>query len=274
MDSHTLWGGELIMKKLIRSLFGFVIAVALSAGSLAPAHAAGNEIPPDVRAAFSDDALAALQKSEESQVTVDGTGVPDFSAATSFGVPRQVYMWSTDLILGKPSDEPTTALDEWLAPILGPAGEPLGTYRVWRPTPDSTAELAGYNNDIELAAALQKLDEVSVLVSDPTIEAWYAVRDGSVSAVNQSAAREVPYPTAIDEVALLVAERYGAAIADSEEVGEGAAGGMAVDDRRPWFYGMDPWILGAGSLLLLVAAWGGIWWARARRRVGDPAALP
>ncbi|MBA4248134.1 MAG: hypothetical protein C0444_07560 [Microbacterium sp.] len=274
MGGHLRRGGARAATQLVRSLFGFAVAVALSAGSLAPAHAATDEIPLDVQAAFSDDALAALRQSEESPSADGETGGSEFTGATSFGAPRQVHLWSSDLILGKSSDQPTTALDEWLAPILGPAGEPLGAYRVWRPTPESTAELAGYNNDIELAAALQKLDEVSVLVSDPTIEAWYAVRDRSVSAVNQSAAREVPYPTAIDEVALLVAERYGAAIADSEEVGEGAAGGMAVDDRRPWFYGMDPWILGAGSLLLLVAAWGGIWWARARRRVGDPAALP
>ncbi|MEN9619923.1 MAG: hypothetical protein RL499_116 [Actinomycetota bacterium] len=257
-----------------RVLFAAVVAVALSAGTLAPAHGAANEIPPDVRAAFSDDALEALQKSDESSVTVDQGDAPDFSTATSFGVPRQVSLWSTDLILGKPSDQPTTALNECIAPILGPAGEPLGTYRVWRPSSDSRAELAGYNNDIELATALLKLDKETILVSDPTIEAWYSMRDGSVTAVNQSAAREVPYPTAIDEVAGLIAERYGAAISDSEEVGEGAAGGMTVVDRRPWYYGMDPWILGAGAILLLVAALGGIWWARSRRRIDDPAPLP
>jgi hypothetical protein len=99
-----------------RVLFAAVVAVALSAGTLAPAHGAANEIPPDVRAAFSDDALEALQKSDESSVTVDQGDAPDFSTATSFGVPRQVSLWSTDLILGKPSDQPTTALNEWNLP--------------------------------------------------------------------------------------------------------------------------------------------------------------
>jgi hypothetical protein len=254
------------MKRLTRALLGVFLAGALGAGSLMSAHAAIGDLPPDVQAAYSIDALNALRNAEESLVTVDKTGVPDFSAAESFGAPRQVNLWSTELITGKLPSEPTSALEEWLAPILGPAGEVLGTYRVWRATSGGNAELAGYNDDIELGAALQELGDGSVLVSDPAIEAWYVLRDGSVSALNQSAVREVPYPMPVDEVARTIADRYDAAIRNSEQVGDGAAGGMTVEDRRPWYYGMNLWILATGSLVLLASALGGIWWTRAHRR--------
>lgn len=254
------------MRKFIDGVLGFGLVVVFSAGSLGLAHAASEKIPPDVQAAYSAAAITDLQNVEDSLVTTDKTGVPDFSSASSFGTPHQVHLWSAELIAGKTSSDPTAPLEEWLASIDGPSGELLGTYRVWRPAAGNTAELAGYSDDIELAGALSKLDDKSDLVSDPAIEGWYAVSDGSVTALNQSAAREVPYTASIEEVAGIVAARYAAAIQNSEEVGEGAAGGMAVEDRRPWYYGMDPWVLGVGVLLLLAAAGAAVWRVTVRRR--------
>ncbi len=199
--------------------------------------------------AYSANALAARRHAQDTSVTVDETGGPDFSQATSFGLPWQIQLWSNDLISGKPSAEPTKPIEEWLAPILGPEGDVLGTYRVWRPSPGSEAELAGYDGDIELASALQKIDPQSALVSDPTIGAWYALSEGTVTALNQSAAREVPSAMPIDEVAGLVSARYAEAITKSQENG----------------YGMNPWILGAGSVMLLAAAIGLIWRIRSVR---------
>ncbi|WP_146086482.1 hypothetical protein [Rathayibacter sp. AY1D1] len=266
MDRHSLRGGELIMRNLTRIVAGSALAVAFSLGSLATAQAATEGIPSDVQAAYSTEALEKLRTADETLVTVDETGVPDFSSASSFGTPHQVNLWSSDLISGKASNTPTSPLEEWLAPILGPDGEPVGTYRVWRPTSDSKAELAGYNDDTELVGALQALSEKSVLVSDPTFEAWYAVSDGSVSALNESAAREVPYTTSLNEVASIVSTRFAESIKNSEATGEGAAGGMTVLDRRPWYYGMDPWMLGAGAFLLLASAAGAFWRVRANRQ--------
>jgi hypothetical protein len=268
VDRHSLWGGELTMRRLIRILVVSASALAMTLTATLPAYAGDDEAPADVQAAYSSEALDYLRAADDSEVTVDQTGVPDFSSAAAFGTPHQVNLWSPELIAGKSFSEPISPLEEWLAPILGQGGEPLGTYRVWRPTSDSKAELAGYNDDIELARALLQIDDKSDLVSDPAIEAWYAVSDGSVTAVNQSAAREVPYPTSIADVAKIVSARYAEAIETSEEAGEGAAGGMPVDDRRPWYYGMDPWVLGAGVLLLIASAIGAVFWMRARRQAG------
>lgn len=250
----------------MNGMLGFGLVVAFSAGSLGAAHAASEEIPPDVQAAFSSTAIKDLQAVGDSVVSVDDAGVPDFSSTSSFGTPHQVLLWSPELISGRMSSNPTTPLEEWVAPIIGSDDKLLGTYRVWRPTTGSKAELAGYNDDIELASALNDLKDESALVSDPAIEGWYAVHDNSVTALNQSAAREVPYATPIDEVARIVSTRYAEAIQNSEEVGEGAAGGMAVEDLRPWYYGMDPWILGAGVLLLIASASAAAWWVSVRRR--------
>ena len=126
MDAHSLWGGGLAMRRLIRFVLGTAAAVALSLGSVAPAYADPEELPADVQAAFSSTALEHLRTAEDSLVTVDETGIPDFSSASAFGAPHQVNLWSSELIAGKQFSDPTSPLDEWLAPILGPAGELLG----------------------------------------------------------------------------------------------------------------------------------------------------
>lgn len=257
-------------KLLTRLLCGLALAAVVGAGSVTLANA-DEGTPNDVQAAYSEEALAGLRSMEESSVSIDETDGPDFSAATSFGFPRRVHLWSDDLVQGEETAVPTTTVDEWLAPVLGPEDEPLGTFRVWRPTSEKQAELAGYNDDAELAGALQKLEDDSALISDPTIEAWYALDGGIVTALNQSAAREVPIPAAIDEVAGTVAARYAEAIESSEEIGEGAAGGMPVDDQRPWYDGMNLGILIPAIMLILAAGLGLAWQtlnARKRRRSG------
>ena len=72
------------MRRLIRFVLGTAAAVALSLGSVAPAYADPEELPADVQAAFSSTALEHLRTAEDSLVTVDETGIPDFSSARAF----------------------------------------------------------------------------------------------------------------------------------------------------------------------------------------------
>ncbi|MGC0370555.1 hypothetical protein [Microbacterium sp. SLBN-111] len=238
------------MEHFRRVATGLLIAMALAADTTSAARAADGdaEVPADVADAYSSAAIANLRDIDASANTADGPKVPDIGSAALFGVPRQIHLWSPALIAGEVDGDAVAPLDEWLAPIVGADGDLVGTYRVWRPTAGSTAEYAGYNDDDDLARALDGLDDRATLVSDPTIDAWYAVRDGVVTALNASASREVPSPASVDEMRGVVSTRYAEAIAGAGQIS------------------MHPLTLGIGAMLLVASAAGAVVWATARRR--------
>lgn len=238
------------------SVFGLLVAAAPPARALAPA------IPEDVASLYSSEALAELRESGDEMVS---TGeVVDFREARDFGEIKRIHTWSSAFLAGRSSAEPVAATEEWLAPILGRDGSSLGTYRVWRPKVDAPAEFAGYNNETELGNAMQKLAPTTQLVEDPRTAGWFALADGTVTALTEQAEKEVPYPAPVDEVMPIIHKRVAQTIADSEGI-DGAVGGGGVQDRRPWHSGIDPAIW-AGLALLIAGTAGAVGVVRRTQR--------
>lgn len=235
------------------SLLVTVAALAVTVGMASPA-AADEAVPGDVVAAYSDRAIDALRVSGDDSVDVDKSEVPDFSAASRFGEPHQVFLWSSASIAGDSAATAVEPLEEWVAPILTEHGDVLGTYRVWRERPKSAAELAGFDNDIELARALESLSAGAILVSDPPSGAWLSLEDGIVSPLNDLATVEVPYPSPVEEVTALVAKRYAAAIAQAGGESDSMGGGAPLTDRRPWHYGIEAWVVVGGITVAAAGA--------------------
>ncbi len=140
-------------------------------------------------------------------------GVPDLTAAAQFGEPRLIYTWSEAMIAGDTTANALESTAEWTAPFLTADGTPLGTYRVWRPPEKVTAEMAGYNNDVELARNLASMPSEAYLVHEAPTESWFGVEDGIVSPLGQLAAREVPEPISVERLTPIIAKRSADAMA-------------------------------------------------------------
>lgn len=180
----------------IVTTFGVLTAGVIGAGA---AQASGAQTPPDVTAALSVAAIDDLRDQAD--------GMPELADAASFGDVHRVHRWSDALIAGDASD-PVTATDEWVAPVLSSTGEAVAIYRVWRETPDSTAEFGGVDGDAAAAIALAEVDPKVTLISDPTIAAWYTLQDGVVTPVGSARFDDIRAATPIDQVAETVSARF------------------------------------------------------------------
>lgn len=231
-----------------------VAAVGLGAASAR----ADDAVPDDVVAQYTTDAAERLRDAGESQVDVesDDGASPDFASASAFGAIHRLYAWSPAFIDGTSSDRPVSAMDEWLAPVLDDRGETVGTYRVWRPSSGSRAEMAGYDDDRELARELQHMASSALLVEDPMSGGWFVVDGETISAANDIASLEVPSPASAEDVMILIAERYAEAIAagagQPDSVGGGGPRGVGESSAPP----LDVVAFGAGALLALAGAAG------------------
>jgi hypothetical protein len=242
-------------KSIVRT--GIVLAIAGALSATTTSAMAAESTPPDVQDAYSAQALSALRASQQTTVdagNVAGQPVPDFSAAATFGAAHQIHTWSDAMIAGDTSAVPTTATEEWLATVLTAKGNPLGTYRVWRPAAGNTAEMAGYNNDLELARAIVAMPADAILVNDAPSGEWLSIEDSTVSALNQVATFEVPSPMSVADYTPIISERYAAAVADAADRDGAVGGGGPREDRRPWDSGMNPWILLLGTIALVGGA--------------------
>ncbi|THE06093.1 hypothetical protein E1I21_13760 [Microbacterium oleivorans] len=221
----------------IATTFGVLTAGAIGAGA---AQASGAQTPTDVIAALSVAAIDDLRDQAD--------GMPELADAASFGDVHRVHRWSHELIAGDASD-PVTATDEWVAPVLSSAGEAVAIYRVWRETPDGTAEFAGVDGDAATAVALAEVDPSVTLISDPTIAAWYTLQGGVVTPVGSARFDDIRAATPIDQVAETVSARYAKNIRDAAPAtGNSSAG---------WVWA------GAGGLVIAMIAVG----VGVRRRV-------
>lgn len=207
----------------IAATFAGVALLVLTMTALAPnAPARADEhVPDDVAAVFDDDALP--------------------SGGARFGHIFRIHHWSMDFNLGRSSDAPLRALDEWIAPYLDADGEALGIVRVWRPSSLASPEGAGHDADRRLATAIHELPTSSTLVEDPRIAAWFAVHEGLIAALNENAAQEAPHPVSAEELMPVVSSRVAASIAGSECLdGAAGSGGGSPVDHCAWYQRIDP----------------------------------
>lgn len=255
-----------------RATFPALAALALTAflAGMSTSAYADDTVPPDVQDAYSQQAIDYLRTSSEGTVDVGNIGdseVPDFSSAARFGTPHEIYSWSSGMIAGDTKVDPVAASGEWLAPILTETGDVLGTYRVWRPSEGAKAEMAGYNNDVDLGRQLGTLSATARLVNDAPSAEWLSLDRGTVSALNQTATVEVPYPVPVAELTPIVAKRYAQAIEDAKGRDDAVGGGGPRDDQRPWYYGMNLWVL-TGGVIALAAGIAGVTIVLVRRQRG------
>ena len=185
------------------------------------------EIPDDVARVFSSDFVQEMNESAENSVVIGegevsvGESPVDFSGVVGFGACHEVFLWDRAFIIDGAASTPFTTANEWIVPALAENGNALGIAMAWRPAPEAKAEVAGYSNDTELGNALEKIPEGAQLVHDPTIDGWYFVQDGMVTALNSRAATEVLHPMPLKEFQKIIGKRW----ADREAAAASEGGG-------------------------------------------------
>ncbi len=234
------------MRKIITVTATVLLAFAGLLMMPAAGNAADDRVPSDAEAQFGEAALAKIRETQENLVTVDEKA-PDFSSVDHFGTIFRINHWSKDFLYGRSAEHPITTLDEWVAPFLTKNDEPLGIFRVWRPTPDAPAEIAGFGSDGKTAAGVATADPSSTLIEDPMTREWFAMSGDEITALNDTAAMEAPNPVEVGELMQVVSKRFLATLADSEGIEGAAGGGGPLEDRRTWFDQIGPEIwIGAG----------------------------
>lgn len=226
---------------------------------------AASELPPDVREFFDEQALDVLLDAGHGVSVEIGPDEPDFSIADRLGEAQEVFTWSAEFIAGRETTAPVETLHEWVSAAYD--GDTLvGTISAFRPSPDSRAELAGYNNDLVLGRAVEGLSDDAILVTDPPSGSLYSLSGGSLIALNDPAAFETSGTTTLAEFQPIIAERYANDIAMAGNSEDSVGGGHALEDRRPWVFDV-PAVVGGVALIVVGLGIGAFAIFRRRRRM-------
>jgi hypothetical protein len=175
-------------------------AVSLAPAGLALAAPAEGSVPSEVRAYVTDGSLVH-QLDDVYGPGAAGDGV-DFDDTTKPGGIERVHVWSEALRNGEETDRYVELLNEWVVPI-SIADEPVGLATIWINPTSVAPELASFERDADLAAALAEVPDGSALVHDVASSAWLALaEDGTLTPlVPGSTGLSTPVP--IDDVAIL-----------------------------------------------------------------------
>lgn len=151
------------------------------------AAAAEEPVPPGVAAAFRDDALAFI--------AADGQ-VPEMADASAIGTVHEIFTWTAAFVSGESTSRPFESTRQWVATVLaGPRA--IGTVLVWLPD-GVNAEVAGYNDDAELGAALETVGDAAY-VQDELSGAAYVVDGVRVEPLNKRATAELPLAASVSD---------------------------------------------------------------------------
>lgn len=188
--------------------FRSALAAALAASLVllpAAAHAApgsGTEgsVPSEVATYVADGSLVA-QLNDVYGVSAAGDGI-EFDETTKPGVIERVHVWSAELRAGDETEHPLDLLNEWVVPITI-ADQPVGLATVWINPATAAPELASFDADPDVAAALSAIPDGSSLVRDVDSAAWLALAaDGTLTPlVPGTTGLSTPVP--LEDVALL-----------------------------------------------------------------------
>jgi len=198
-----------------------VLRVAAVAGALAAALVAGGpasarpaaEIPADVRAAFSDDAVRRMLPGDEPGTDLDGAQAGD---------PHEVFALTDGFVDGERAAEPARTTSRWIAGI-GREGQVLGVLYVEKP-PGVPAELVGFSTDADLGAALATLSPTEILIEDAPHGAFYALDGTTVRPVTHWARDVLPQPAPLARFQDAVAEQHAAAARQTDGMVEDEGG--------------------------------------------------
>lgn len=161
-----------LRSSVLRSTATVIVALVLGFGAASPASADDQtQVPQQVAEYFANGLIPRLI-----DLYGSGNGVTegtDFDATTTVGGISRVYEWTPDFLAGKPTDEPTRFTNNWVAPV-SVRGKILGLATVWINPATDLPELASFDSP-ELAIRLSTAPAKSVLVSEPSRQAWFAV---------------------------------------------------------------------------------------------------
>ncbi|HMM82623.1 MAG TPA: hypothetical protein PJ998_05535, partial [Terrimesophilobacter sp.] len=159
-------------RSVLRSAATAVVALVLGLLAASPASADDPpQVPQQVAEYFATGLIPRLI-----DLYGAGNGVTegtDFDATTTVGGISRVYEWTPDFLAGKSTNEPTRFTNNWVAPV-SVRGKILGLATVWINPATDLPELASFDSP-ELAIRLSTAPEKSVLVSEPSRQAWFAV---------------------------------------------------------------------------------------------------
>lgn len=240
------------MKAKNAVLAAIVVLVAAFVSAAAPAVTKFS-VPDDVQSYFEGEALTIVRANSEGEVTVGQEG-PDYSEVAGFGTIREIHTWSSAFILGGDASRALVSMNEWIAPMES-SGGPAGTFIVVKRDGLGKAEFSSYDNNVELASALQDMPEDGgALVLDPPSGGWYVVRDGAVSGVSTSGKADVPAPIALVDYQRHLAERYVLAMENAAGFDDAVGGGGPVRGQSTWLNSTGLFCLFVGSALLVIGA--------------------
>ena len=175
----------------------------MTAGGLST-PVAGSEpepVPAAVAEWFENVALSEARQLQANTVTVDGVTAGTILPRGNMSVrdPRTVEGWRQAFIDGT-ADDATMATGQWVAPVFGEDGSPVGLIRAWIPPGKSSMEIATVEMDAQAAKAIAALPVNEILVEDAGA-GWLGVdaQQGVVRALTASGRAELvstPVPLA------------------------------------------------------------------------------
>jgi len=213
-------------------------------GLLATPGADTPPVPDDVAAWFAAHGGTAATTAAEG-LDVEAAG----RAAVGGAFP--LHLWSESVRAGEPEPDPVVPREEWVA-AYSRDGTAAGTLVAWRV--DGEVALASVDDHAELAAALTPLPAGSLVVEEPLLGAFFAIRDEEVTTL-------VP--------GFFEGPRTAPLAAFSESLAaqlEGLVGGGGEPEQEG-----RGWLLVAAAVGAGVVAAGGVWVARPWRRAAGSA---
>lgn len=204
-------------------------AIALALGAvlvpLAPAAAAPDgSVPAEVRAyVTSGDLVERLD--DLYGLDAAGRGI-DFDETTKTGAIVRVHGWTAALLAGEPTEHPVEMRNEWVVPVMI-GDDPAGVATIWINPATVLPELASFDPDPALAAALAEVPDGAALVRDDASRAWLALADDGTVTPLWPGTTGLTTPVPLDEVAILPPETPAPAASDAEP-GLGLAAGVVV----------------------------------------------
>jgi hypothetical protein len=169
-----------------------VVVVGAALGTVlfttGPALAAPTaQVPPDVSAALSGDALESLPD----------PGVTGGSRLQAEDA-HAVFRFTNGFLDGQPVEAAVVPTGDWLASVIR-GNVVLGSIRVAKPD-SQPAQVAGFDADADFGAELRDLTAIEVLVEDTATGGYFAVDGSSVRPLNDWAQLSIAGPADLSQL--------------------------------------------------------------------------
>jgi hypothetical protein len=268
-----------------RSVSGFLVGTCVAAiglfvsagGASAATPDASAAVPPDAQEWFSDHAARVVAEIRGSADIIDiaEKATATAAGAISVGSVHALAMWSAEYRNGVSDAVVSTPIDEWIAPMMTD-GRFSGTVTAWRER--GVVTLAYFDDNAELARALDATAVDIPVVYDAPLDAFFTVSDEAVAPLSRTAYAEIQKATAVVDFQRLLVVRYAgfdkdvsglspsdpqaAMVGGGPSVPRSVAGGPSAGGRT--------WVRGVGVGVMIASVFALVWSlarSRAKRRV-------